>query len=77
MQLDVSIVSPKKVIFDGKSASVLVPGEQGVFEVLVFHKRIISRLLEGVIAIENKEILIKRGIIRVNKNKVVIIVEEK
>ena len=54
MLLDVSVVSPIKIIFEGKAKSVILPGEQGVFEVLPFHKPILSRLITGTIVIDNE-----------------------
>ncbi len=77
MQLEVFIVSPQKVVFKGKAGSILVPGEEGVFEILPFHKRIVSRLVEGLVVVDGQDFSIKRGIIRVNKNAVAIIMEEK
>lgn len=77
MQLDVFVVSPRKVIFKGKADNLILPGEQGVFEVLAFHKRIVSRLVEGTMVVGDQEFPIKRGIIRVSQNKVTIIAEEK
>ena len=77
MQLDVFVVSPRRVIFKGKAKSVILPGEQGVFEVLPFHKRVVSRLIKGTVFIDEQEFPIKRGIVKVNQNKVTVIVEEK
>jgi F0F1-type ATP synthase epsilon subunit len=76
MLLDVSVLNPREVIYEGKAKSVIVPGEEGVFEVLPFHKRILSRLISGILLIDEQNIPIHRGIIKVNQNKVTIIVEE-
>ncbi len=76
MLLDVQILSPINIIFKGKAASVVFPGENGVFEVLIFHKQIMSRLLRGIVSVDGKDIYIKRGVVNVNKNKVLAIVEE-
>jgi len=76
MLLDVSLLSPMKVIFENKAKSVIVPGEEGVFEVLSFHKRLLSRLISGTIFIDEESFPIKRGVIKVNQNKVTILVEE-
>ncbi len=75
MLLDVSVLNAKEVIFEGKAKSVVVPGEEGVFEVLPFHKRILSRLLSGTVLIDEKNFPVNRGIIRVSQDKVTIIVE--
>jgi F-type H+-transporting ATPase subunit epsilon len=77
MALNVSLLTPNRIVFKGKAKSVIVPGEEGSFEVLAFHKRILSRLLGGVLDIDGERFLIKRGIIKVDQNMVTIIVEEK
>lgn len=77
MFLDVTVLSPIEVIFEGKAKSIILPGEQGVFEVLPFHKRILSRLISGTVFIDEQSLPVRRGIVRVNQNKVTIIVEER
>ncbi len=74
--LDVTVLSPTQVIFEGKARNMIVPGEQGVFEVLPFHKRILSRLLAGTMFIEDRRFPMRRGIIKVNQNRVTVIMEE-
>jgi len=76
MFLDVTMLSPQGVLFEGKARSVIVPGEQGTFEVMPFHKRILSRLVSGRLYIDEKHFPIYRGIIKVNQNNVTIIIEE-
>ena len=76
MALEVSVLSPKEVIFEGEAKSLSVPGEQGVFELLSFHKRILSRLISGTLVVDGQSIYIKRGVIKVNQNKVTVLVEE-
>jgi len=76
MLLDIIVLSPQEIIFQGKANSVTVPGEQGVFEILAFHKRIISRLLAGKLSIDGKSLSLHRGIVKVNQNQVMIILEE-
>ncbi len=77
MFLDVTVLSPQEVIFEGKAKSVILPGEEGVFEVLPFHKRILSRLISGRLFIDEQGFPIRRGIVKVNQNEVTIIVEER
>jgi F-type H+-transporting ATPase subunit epsilon len=76
MALEVSILNPREIIFEGEAKSLIVPGEQGVFELLSFHKRILSRLISGTLVLDGQSIYIKRGVIKVNQNKVTILVEE-
>lgn len=74
--LNVTIMNPVKVIFQGDAESVVLPGDAGTFEVMSFHKRILSRLLKGDIEINGKRIPIARGIVRVEKNNVIAVIEE-
>jgi len=74
--LEVSLLTPKEVIFEGNASSIIVPGEEGVFEVQPFHKQILSRLISGVLFIDEQSFSVQRGIINVNQNKVTIIIEE-
>ncbi|MDP3731801.1 MAG: hypothetical protein Q8R31_02050 [Candidatus Omnitrophota bacterium] len=77
MLLDVTLSTLRKIVFAGKAKRVILPGEQGVFEVLPFHKRILSRLISGILLIDEESFPIKRGIVKVNQNKIIIIVEER
>jgi F-type H+-transporting ATPase subunit epsilon len=74
--LDVIVISPEKVIFEGRARSVIFPGEQGVFEILPFHKPLLSRLVSGTLIIDGLAFAIRRGIVGLNHNKATVIVEE-
>lgn len=76
MLLDVCVLSSKKVVLQTKAKSVIMPGEQGVFEALAFHKPLLSRLISGTLFIDEQGITIKRGIVKINQNKVTIIIEQ-
>jgi len=76
MQLDVSVLSPQEVIFEGKAGSIILPGESGVFEILPFHKRILSRLVTGIMFIDEQPFAIQRGAVKANQNKVTIVIEQ-
>jgi len=73
--LDVSLLTPRQVLYNGTARSVIAPGEEGVFEVLPFHKRLLSRLISGVLFIDDTGYHLKRGILKVDQNKVTIIIE--
>jgi len=73
--LDVSLLSPRQELFQGTARSVIAPGEEGVFEVLPFHKRLLTRLIAGVLFIDETSYRFKRGILKVNQNQVTIIIE--
>ena len=73
--LDIFFITPYKIIFEGQAKSVILPGEKGVFEILAFHKNVFSRLLAGVVIIDKKVFEIKRGIVKVDRNKVALVAE--
>lgn len=73
--LDVSILNPRGVIFEGKAGRVVLPGEQGVFEVMPFHKHLLSLLVGGNLAVDGKDFPVKRGIAKVELNKLTVIIE--
>ena len=77
MLLDVSILNLSRVVFEGQAQRVTVSGEEGVFEILPFHKRILSRLITGAVIVDQQSFPIRRGIIKVNQNAVTIILEER
>ncbi len=74
--LEVIIVSPGGIIFKGQAKSVILPGEFGVFEILLFHKRILSRLIRGSIDVDGKAFPILRGVVKVDKNAVFAVIEQ-
>ncbi len=76
MFLDASIFTPKGPLFEGRAKSVMLPGEQGVFEVLPFHKRLITRLISGTLVIDGRDFPVKRGIAKVEQNKLLVVIEE-
>ena len=77
--LQLKIVSPEKIEFDGVVESVLVPGTMGQFEILTDHAPIISTLQRGVVEYvidEGKISLeIQGGFVEVQKNVVSLCVE--
>lgn len=75
--LNVKIVTPKNVLFQGTAERVILPGEGGVFEVLPFHKQLLSRLFSGTIIIDEATFPIYRGIVQVVANTVTIVMENR
>lgn len=75
MRMDVVIMNPAEVIFEGQAGSIIVPGEQGVFELLPFHKPILSRILSGAVVVDGRTISMRRGIVKFDNNRATIIVE--
>lgn len=79
--LQLRIVSPEKIEFDGAVESVLVPGTMGQFEILNDHAPIISTLQCGTVvfttADSKQQLEIQGGFVEVQKNKVSLCVELK
>ena len=73
--LTVFITSPHRVLFDGTARSVTAPGERGTFEVLPLHRPLVSRLLAGIITVDERELSIRRGVVRVADDAVTAVVE--
>lgn len=73
----VTILNPKRTIYEGEAKSVFLPGDTGEFEVLELHKPIISLLRRGEIIIDwTKSVAISKGIMRMRKDELVALVEE-
>ena len=68
-------MSPETQVFSGRASRMVVPGEQGIFEILPLHRPIVSRLLPGVMSIDDQAIAIKRGVIKVEHDRVTAIIE--
>ena len=74
--LNSRIKTQEEILFEGQAASVLLPGKEGEFEVLDFHKPIISRLKKGSIVVDNsKEFPILDGIVKMDRQSLVAVVE--
>lgn len=77
--LNLKIVTPEKIIFNGNVENVTVPGTLGSFEVLNDHAPIISSLEQGVVEYTGnsgrKHLDIKSGFIEVKNNEVNLCVE--
>ena len=77
--LQLKIVSPEKVEYDGAVERILVPGTMGQFEILNDHAPIISTLQKGTVEYVNREgktsLEIQGGFVEVQKNQVSLCVE--
>ncbi|MBU2101742.1 hypothetical protein KKH05_03455, partial [Patescibacteria group bacterium] len=52
--LEVVVSTAEKILFEGKAESIILPGEQGVLEILSFHKPLLSRLIGGRIVVDKE-----------------------
>ena len=79
MSLELKIVSPAKIEYEGQDDRVVVPGTSGEFEILVNHAPIISTLEKGRIIFHDSEgtheVNVSMGFVEVQKNVVNICVE--
>ena len=77
--LNLKIVSPERIEFEGVVESVLVPGTLGQFEILNNHAPIISSLSQGIVeykAADGKHsVNISAGFVSVKHNNVNVCVE--
>ena len=73
---NVTILNPKHELYEGRAKSVILPGDRGEFEILDFHRPVISLLKEGSIIIDGKYFAIKRGVAKFHKGELVALVEE-
>ncbi|MDC3105301.1 ATP synthase F1 subunit epsilon [bacterium] len=74
------ILTPEKLLFEGKIKSVKLPGTNGEFEILNNHAPIISTLSKGEICVTNskndKEIFnINGGVIEMQNNKIIVLAD--
>lgn len=80
MNLQLKIVSPERIEFEGDVERVLVPGSMGQFEILTNHAPIISSLDKGKVVYtlpsgERVPLEIIGGFVEVQKNVVSVCVE--
>ena len=77
--MKLTIISPEKVVFEGNTDKVWVPGSECPFEILNGHAPIISSLQQGEVgyveAGTEKKIGVKGGFVEVSSNEVVLCVE--
>jgi F0F1-type ATP synthase epsilon subunit len=66
----------KNILFEGRVRSMTLPGVEGEFEILDFHKPILARLKKGVIIVDNtRELLIEGGIAAMSKQNLIAVIE--
>ncbi len=77
MKLEVRVVTPDKIVYDGPADSLVIPGQDGYFGVLPNHAPMISLLDIGELKIRNEYqeyyYAIEGGFCEVRKNKVVVV----
>ncbi|MFH0735018.1 MAG: F0F1 ATP synthase subunit epsilon [bacterium] len=79
-EMTLEVVTPSKLVFNGKITSITVPGTLGSFQVLFNHAPIISTLEIGIVQIVDTENKIMKystsgGTIEVLNNKIIVLAE--
>ena len=63
-------------VFNGLVSMIVLPGQEGQLSIVDFHQPIVSYLTGGTIEIDKTEFIsIKRGIARMEKNGLTVLVE--
>jgi len=74
--LDVTVLNPEKIIFDGKAMAISSVNKNGIFDILPFHANFISIIKESVTIYETQEkqqkISLEKGIVKVFENHVIV-----
>jgi len=71
------ILNPKRVVLECEAESVLLPGDQGEFELMEHHVPIMSLLRRGRVTVDWKTVVpIRSGMVKFDRNECVVLVEE-
>jgi len=74
--MKVTILNPKRVLFEGEAKSVFLTGDIAEFEILDYHAPILSLLRPGYVTIDwTTKVPIRKGMVRFDNNECVIITE--
>lgn len=77
MNFRLTILNPKRVVYEGDAESVFLPGDRGEFEILPLHAPIVSLLRSGNVVVDWKRVVpIKNGMVKFDRGECVILVEE-
>lgn len=78
-QLDIKIVNPNKVVYEGTAKRIFLPGRVGELAVMPYHTPLYSELVSGELKIElengsEKIEKIEGGVARIRDNAVTILI---
>ena len=73
--MQVSILEPKKIVWEGRAKEVRLPAEDGEVCVLDFHQPFLIRLRKGVIRSDQESTAIKDGLAFLSSNNLILFVE--
>ena len=75
--MEVQIISPDKMLFNGEATLVVVPCTDGQIGILNNHAALVSSLVKGVVKVKNEDkeefYDIPGGVVEVSSNKVTVL----
>ena len=75
--MEVQIISPDKMLFNGEATLVVVPCTDGQIGILNNHAPLVSSLVKGVVKVKNEDkeefYDIPGGVVEVSSNKVTVL----
>lgn len=76
--MNLIMLNPKHVVFEGEAQSVCLTGDAAEFELLDHHAPIVSLLRSGEVIVDGgrETIPIKRGMVTFDRDECMILVEE-
>jgi F-type H+-transporting ATPase subunit epsilon len=78
--IQLTIITPDQMVFQGEVSQATFPGTDGSFQVLKNHAAIVSALAKGNVSYTTKEgqksHVIEGGVVEVNDNKIVLLAEK-
>jgi len=73
--MKISILEPKRTIWEGQAKEVCLPGQDGEVCVLDFHQPFLIRLSNGILRSDKMRMAIKDGIAFFRSNNLILFVE--
>lgn len=77
--MDLKIITPERIIFEGEADLVQLPGSDGLFEILKNHAPMIASLGKGKVKVGNnneyKYFEINGGVAKVSDNEILVLAE--
>ncbi len=77
--MNLKILSPEKILFDGEVQSAIFPGSLGTFQVLENHAPILSSLIEGEVVVRTSDrelnFPISGGFFEFSRNQAVVLAD--
>ncbi len=74
--MNIKVISPQRLLFEGEAKSVFLRGDHGEFELLDHHAPLISLLGEGSVIIDwERHIPLKKGIAKFQEDECLVLIE--